>query len=387
MACSSYGRNVAIRQSQRLVRAERILAGGQWRQLVELALDGQVRSLATHISKIGNDILGKFSLYAETPLLSVRPNCLGRNSCHIERKHRASGWGGMDGVQGAGAVARIKCNPIADIANARIIERKRLRHAEDERRASLQGTGIGFVARAMLKENAVTAANRRLAITPRIPRKTNPGSGIKQMPIHTAGRNTVDTALNQTEVAHYAGVQLESARIERYRGRASVLIEKHATRWVYCKSCWIEFCRFPVPCIVIFLAVSAKQTDPQAQIQRKSRNYFPVVLEVRLTDLVSLVIATLRRILSEALDVACGNTTSSHRLNQEVSEGIPRAVRQIAESQQPLNVAGSSPDRVVGLIALRKYVLASEMQRMLAHRFANLITQCIGRIRVAPRHV
>jgi len=74
-------------------------------------------------------------------------------------------------------------------------------------------------------------------------------------------------------------------------------------------------------------------------------------------------------------------------LSQEISEGITRAVRQIAESQKPLKVTGGSPYCVIGLIALRKYVLRTELQGMLANRFAHVITQRIARVRMAPRHI
>src|SRR5271170_7874975 len=124
-----------------------------------------MRSLAAYISNIGDHIVREFSLYSETPLLSVGPNCLGRNSCDVERKGRSCGWSGIRRIRRcASGVGGIECSALADIADAWITDRKRLRHAENQRRTSLQRTGIGFVASAVLEEYAVAAANRRFAV-------------------------------------------------------------------------------------------------------------------------------------------------------------------------------------------------------------------------------
>src|SRR5579864_2972070 len=73
--------DIAIGQSQRFVGSKWVLIGGQWRQLIELAADGQVGSLTTHICQIGDDVSRQFSLKAEAPLLSIRP----RGSCWNRR--------------------------------------------------------------------------------------------------------------------------------------------------------------------------------------------------------------------------------------------------------------------------------------------------------------
>ncbi len=54
------------------------------------------------------------------------------------------------------------------------------------RRTSFQRTGIGFVAGAMLEEDAIASANRGLAVPDWIPGKANAGRGIKKMPAHAA---------------------------------------------------------------------------------------------------------------------------------------------------------------------------------------------------------
>ena len=47
--------NCTIRNRQRLIRTERILAHRQRLQLVELTLDGQMRSFASDVGKVDNE--------------------------------------------------------------------------------------------------------------------------------------------------------------------------------------------------------------------------------------------------------------------------------------------------------------------------------------------
>ncbi len=89
MARSGDRRDLAIRQGQRLVRSERVLIQRQRLQLVELALDGQVRPSAAHIRNIGDDILREFPLNSKAPLLRVGPDRFRRNAGDIEGKHRS----------------------------------------------------------------------------------------------------------------------------------------------------------------------------------------------------------------------------------------------------------------------------------------------------------
>src|ERR1700691_4120744 len=91
-------------------------------------------------------------------------------------------------------------------------------------------------------------------------------------------------------------------------------------------------------------------------------SHLPVILKIMLTDLVTLVVTVLRGILREALDVSGRNVVGiGVGLDQEVSKGVSRAMREIAISQKPLRVARSCANRVVGLIALRGGLLRSEL--------------------------
>src|SRR5271165_1677822 len=121
--------------------------------------------------------------------------------------------------------------------------------------------------------------------------------------------------------------------------------------------------------IAVLLAIRAKQTDSQSQIQGKSRSYLPIILEVRFSDLVTLVVAMLRRILGKALNESFRNTVRiGIRFNQKIGEGISRTVRQIVKSQKALRIARSCADDIVCLVALGVDVLRAELERMFAER-------------------
>src|ERR1700733_6858669 len=170
-----------------------------------------MRPLAAHIGNIGDDVAGYLSLNAETPLLSVGPDCFCRNSSDVERENRSSqrskrGFCGKCRNRSTGAVGGVKRFAVADIANARIVKRERLRHAKHERSTGLQRARVSFISGTMLKEYAVASAPRVSAIAYGIPRKTNSRRWIEQMPLQAACRCTVDAALNQTQSAHYSRI-------------------------------------------------------------------------------------------------------------------------------------------------------------------------------------
>ena len=107
----------------------------------------------------------------------------------------------MRGIQRARAIRWIEVCAVPDIADARIAQWKRLRHAQHERRTGFQRTSVGFIPRAVLEEDTVTTANRGLAVTERIPGKANSWRRIKQMSRHAAGRSAVDAALHEPKIA------------------------------------------------------------------------------------------------------------------------------------------------------------------------------------------
>jgi hypothetical protein len=107
----------------------------------------------------------------------------------------------------------VKRGPISDVADAGITDWKRLRHAEYNGRARLERTSVGLVASAVLEKNAIAATYRRLAITPRVPCKTDARRGVEQMPLHAACRRAAQAALHQAPGrADNARIQLERLR-------------------------------------------------------------------------------------------------------------------------------------------------------------------------------
>ena len=77
--------------------------------------------------------------------------------------------------------------------------------------------------------------------------------------------------------------------------RPGISIQQLAIDRIDRESRRIESRSFPVPRVAVFFAVSSKQTDAQAQVQREVVSYLPVILKIRLRDLVTLVVAVLSR--------------------------------------------------------------------------------------------
>src|SRR5271167_1344622 len=109
-----------------------------------------MRSFAPDISKVDHERPGQFALKPKAPLLSVWPNRLGRNRGDIDRKGNAARRRITTARAGTFGVVSLPRNPIPDITDAGQADGERLRHAENHRRACLEGTGVRFVARAML---------------------------------------------------------------------------------------------------------------------------------------------------------------------------------------------------------------------------------------------
>src|SRR5215831_9054577 len=99
-----------------------------------------MRSLAAHVSEICYQAIPQFTLYPKTPLLRIWPNCFRGNSRNIKGKERAARRYRTCRIDNArtSAVTRVEGGPISDIANARIVHRKLLRHTKDEWAACFQ---------------------------------------------------------------------------------------------------------------------------------------------------------------------------------------------------------------------------------------------------------
>ena len=129
--------------------AKGVLAHRQSQPLVELTLDCQVGSFAANICDVGHEIIGQFVLNAEAPLLSVGPDgFIGNGSDRQGEGHRRTA-----GISHASVTSGLAATCAGDI---------RLAGREDERRAAFEAFGVGFIAVAVVEENAVAAANHDL---------------------------------------------------------------------------------------------------------------------------------------------------------------------------------------------------------------------------------
>src|SRR5579863_6811148 len=62
-------------------------------------------------------------------------------------------------------------------------------------------------------------------------------------------------------------------------------------------------------------------------------------------------------------------------------------MREIAEGQQTLQVAGRRTDRIIALIALRVHELRAKLEGVFADRLTNVVAYRVSRVRMPPWHV
>src|SRR5579859_4663036 len=132
-----------------------------------------MRTLAADIRHRENDARRQFMLDIEVPLLHVRPHSLAGNGERIQGEQRSSADAGI-ATGRSGAACWTCCANI------------RLRRSEDQRRGAFEGLGVAFVAVSVFEEDAVTAANRGLAVTLRVKRKADARSGVEEMAFEAA---------------------------------------------------------------------------------------------------------------------------------------------------------------------------------------------------------
>src|ERR1700733_2705358 len=175
--------SLAIVRVQWNARGVGILASGSGKQLVEIALIGEIGAFAADISKGADGVLEELMLDADIPLLGVGPDgSVGNGSDRQGEGQRRSAR-----ISQASVTRCLSATGAGDIG---------LAGSEDEWRTAFEAFRIGFVAIAVIEENAVTAANGGLAIAPRIPGKTEAGSGIKPVLLQTSARLTGSSALH-----------------------------------------------------------------------------------------------------------------------------------------------------------------------------------------------
>src|SRR5215472_117283 len=115
-----------------------------------------MRSFAANIGKIKGKSFGQFPLYAEAPLLHIRPYGLGRYSRNVKGISAV----GCQWLTGSRTDAVISTT-ITHIADAHVVHGTRLGHTEYERSTSFERAGIGFVSCPVLVKDAVASPDRR----------------------------------------------------------------------------------------------------------------------------------------------------------------------------------------------------------------------------------
>src|SRR6266852_5906425 len=154
----------------------------------------------------------------------------------------------------------------------------------------------------MLEENTVAAPDRHLSPTSWIIGKTNPGREIKQMALHAAGRNTVNSALNHAghmvDVEPWREYQRSGIRIDCRRSGAIIGIGVEIVR------------------SVVALAVGAEKARSQAQIEGEVTSGAPIVLEIGLHNSIPVVV----------LDLTTGLRKARNSPSQQVGKWITSGV-------------------------------------------------------------
>src|SRR5581483_2476524 len=157
----------------------------------------------------------------------------------------------------------------------------------------------------VLEEDSVAATNGCLAVAHGIPRETNSRSRIKQMTLHTTHRNT----------GRYAALHDSVRQIRERHGLRRIGTQaNHIAIGVNGRLARNVTPRIEVVCLVVSLAVGAKQADSHPEIQRQSAGRVPIILEVGLQVLEAVVVFDVTILLSKAGDSA----------QQQVSKRISR---------------------------------------------------------------
>ncbi len=104
----------------------------------------------------------------------------------------------LTGIEGAGQRFPSSKNIAtgAEVSDAGITGGKRLVDADHIRGAGFERARVGFVAGAVLEEDAIAGANRSLPVALRIPRDSDPRRGIKEVAVHATCRHSIGSALH-----------------------------------------------------------------------------------------------------------------------------------------------------------------------------------------------
>src|ERR1700733_1705478 len=346
----------AIVRVQWNTRGVGILASRSGEQLVEIALIGEISAFAADVSKGADGVLEELVLNGDIPLLGVGPDGFVGNGSDGQ----GEGEWRTACISQARVAGRLSATGAGDIGLAR---------SEDERSAAFQAFRVGFVAVAVVEENAVAAANGGLAIAPRIPGKTEAGSGIEPVLLQTSARLTGSSALRDAieEELRIARVGVRQRdvgdRIEQGNG---IGIE---SRSVGCGPCGGIEVKFTIE----FLVISAKEAEAHAKVQSEARSDVEVVLNVRLEDFISIVV----------FDLVVGLGIRGDVAEQQVGKSVAGADRSVGG----IKGEGAFDLRRVLLIFLSDDGIGAELQGVFADDLGDVVAQGIGGVSVVPRLV
>ena len=200
----------------------------------------------------------------------------------------------------------------------------------------------------------------------------NPRGGIELVRLHASVRHSIHPALDQS--VGDGGIQ-----VIQVDGNCLVLVPQQSLLVNLEKVRGYIRRRIPVPGLVIFLMVVAKEAEADARVYRQALADFPIVLNVRLHDVVAVVVFPLRTVLLVGSDVAqqhVGVLVSRHTVRAE-----------IAEVQHSLQLPGIGAVGCVDLVPLSQNQLHAKLYVVLANHLADVVPQAVGRVLELPGRV
>src|SRR5581483_3638419 len=128
----------------------------------------------------------------------------------------------------------------------------------------------------------------------------------------------------------------------------------------------------------------AEQAEADAEVYGQAIVHPPVILRKRLGDKVSVVVIALAAILLEIADpvVRVSGKVADEKIGERIADTIETA--HIAETKNALDVAGIRPNCLIQFVPLGIDHLNSDLQRMFAQHFAEIVAHGIGWIGMVP---
>src|SRR5579871_6914351 len=173
--------------------------------------------------------------------------------------------------------------------------------------------------------------------------------------------------------ASYAALNLTIERISNPRHQRARLASDGAIDVNLRSIGWIVGCRIEVIGLLVFFPISTVEADAQSQVQCQVSSNVPVILEIRLHDLVAVVVFQLQISL----------TIRGNSPGQEICESIPRGNSLGAD----VIVEDTLQIRAILLVFLAGDKIESEKHIVIAGDLRNLVSICVSRIGIVPGEI